>query len=64
VMPFGRDKGKHSSELDVRSLRWWEAVYRRDVADEAKAQFRERNEARLETIRAHLREKGEAANHE
>lgn len=64
AMPFGRDKGKLLSTLDVRSLQWWEAVFRRDLEDPEKARFHARAQKQLDAVRACLRNKGEAANYE
>ena len=63
AMPFGRDKGKMLSTLDVRSLRWWEGVFSRDLDDPEKARFRARAQKQLDAVRARLRNKGEAANY-
>jgi hypothetical protein len=63
VMPFGRDKGKRLVDLDVRSLRWWEGVFRRDIDDPEKARYAEKARGQLEMVRARLRALGEAADH-
>lgn len=63
AMPFGRDKGRMLSTLDVRSLQWWEGVFRRDLEDPEKARFHARAQKQLDAVRACLRNKGEAANY-
>lgn len=64
AMPFGRDKGKLLSTLDVRSLRWWEAVFRRDLEDVTKERYHAKTQKQLDAVRACLRRKGEAASYE
>lgn len=63
AMPFGRDKGKLLSTLDVRSLQWWEAVFRRDLEDMTKERYHAKTQKQLDAVRACLRSKGEAANY-
>lgn len=63
AMPFGRDKGRMLSTLDVRSLQWWEGVFRRDLEDPEKARYHARAQKQLDAVRACLRSKGEAASY-
>ena len=63
AMPFGRDKGKLLSTLDVRSLQWWEAVFRRDLEDVTKERYHAKTQKQLDAVRACLRRKGEAASY-
>lgn len=63
AMPFGRDKGRMLSTLDVRSLQWWEGVFRRDLEDPEKARFHARAQKQLDAVRACLRSRGEAASY-
>ncbi len=61
---FGKNKGKSPRDVDLSDLRWYEMAFRKSLSQPEKAQYREANERALEVVRAELRRRGEAANHD
>lgn len=54
TLPFGRSKGVKLAEADTRDLRWTAGVLRESIDDEAKAKWRDDNEALLAAIEREL----------
>lgn len=64
VFRFGKSKDKTPSQVDVDDLRFYERVFRESIDNPDKQQWRQSNERSLEAVRAELRRRGQAANHE
>jgi hypothetical protein len=61
---FGTAKGKTPGEVDVRDLRFYEKVAREALDNPEKERWRDSNQRDLDVIRAELRQRGEAADHD
>lgn len=55
---FGKDKGTPISQLDERSLRFYEKCLVRDLADASKQQWHAKSQAQLTNLRAELASRG------
>lgn len=54
VLGFGRAKGKTVGEADTNDLQWVAGCLRENVADPAKAKWKDRNQELLEAIETEL----------
>jgi len=59
---FGRNAGKTPRDVDLQDLRWYERAFLKSLENPEKERYRENNMRSLDTVRAELRRRGEAAN--